>query len=89
MRKGFAPGSDKESPETRVLLGSSGPRLQAYLISCRKPILGALGHRRPAAALVGHSSQADLRMVAAALPHVLLIMKNKGRKSIIKQKKPA
>jgi hypothetical protein len=31
----------------------------------------------------------DLRMVAAALPHVLLIMKNKGRKSIVKQKKPA
>ena len=27
--------------------------------------------RRPAASLVGHSSQADLRMVAAALPHAL------------------
>jgi hypothetical protein len=33
MGKGFAPGSDKESPETRVLLGSSGPRLQANRIS--------------------------------------------------------
>jgi hypothetical protein len=30
--KGFAPDSDKESPETRVLLGSSGPRLQANLM---------------------------------------------------------
>ena len=27
--------------------------------------------RRPATSLVGHSSQADLRMVAAALPHTL------------------
>jgi len=33
MGKGLAPGSDKESPETRVLLGSSGPRLQANLMS--------------------------------------------------------
>jgi len=31
MDKGFAPGSDKESPETCVLLGSSGPRLQVNL----------------------------------------------------------
>ena len=68
---GLAPGSDKESPETRILLGSSGPRLQANLISRRKPILGALGLRRPSAALVGRSSQADLRMVAAAHLHAL------------------
>ena len=40
-------------------------------MSQRKPILGALGRRRPAASLVGHSSQADLRMVAAALPYAL------------------
>jgi hypothetical protein len=33
MGKGFAPGSDKKSPETHILLGSSGSRLQANLIS--------------------------------------------------------
>jgi len=69
MEKGLAPGSDEESPETRILLGSSGPRLQANLITQRKPILGALGPQRPSAALVGLSSQADLRMVTAALLH--------------------
>ena len=34
--------------------------------------------RRPAAALVGRSSQADLRMVAAALPHALPSRKSKA-----------
>ena len=29
-------------------------------------MIGALGHRRPAASLVGFSSQADLRMVVKA-----------------------
>ena len=44
-------------------------------------MLGALGHRSPAVALVGRSSQADLRMVAAALPHALSSRKSKATNS--------